>query len=122
MPLILVVDDELALADLLEDTLLDAGFEVMKAGDGLRGLRIASVHRPDIVVTDFMMPIKTGLELVQDMRRDPTLRDIPMILTTGAQGALAANRTDLFQAIVNKPYGLEAMLDTIRHSCDRAAP
>ncbi|WP_068090067.1 response regulator [Novosphingobium rosa] len=119
MTLILVVDDELALADLLEDALLDEGFEVLKAGDGLRGLRIAEVHKPDVVVTDFMMPVKTGLELAEDLRSDPELRAIPVILMTGAQGGVAGKRTDLFRAVLNKPYKLEAMVDTIMHSCEQ---
>lgn len=113
MALILIVDDELTLADLLEDILLEAGFAVIKAGDGQKGLGAVATHRPDVVVTDFMMPGKTGLELAEAMRADPALRHIPVILTTGAQGADARCRPDLFQAILEKPYSLQTMLDTV---------
>jgi len=119
MALILIVDDELSLTDFLEHALLDVGFEVMKAGDGVRALHIASVHHPDVVVTDFMMPMKTGLELTAEMRADPALRDIPAILTTGAQGAEVRGRADLFDAVFDKPYNLDSVVDVVRNLCEQ---
>lgn len=118
MALVLIVDDELSLADLLEDALLDGGFEVMKAGDEVRALHIATVHHPDVLVTDFMMPMKTGLELTEAMLKDPALCDIPAILTTGAQGSAARGRADLFDAVFDKPYNLERMVDVVRDLCE----
>jgi CheY-like chemotaxis protein len=114
MALIAVVDDEFLLADLLASLLVGEGHEVMTAPHGRAALQMIRDRKPALVITDFMMPLMTGLELAQAMNADAELEDIPIILVSGAQGALAREENDdLFAAIFDKPYDRKAMLKMV---------
>lgn len=79
---ILVVDDEADLLDLIEYNLTKENFEVLKASDGLKGIKQAKAHKPDLVLLDIMMPKLNGLEVCDMMRSDSDLKDIPIIFLT----------------------------------------
>lgn len=85
-PRILLVEDEPALAMIIQDTLEGEGFEVERAADGLRGLDSFTRHRPDIVVADVMMPGMDGFEMVRRMRR---IDAVTPILFLTARSSLA---------------------------------
>lgn len=66
---VLVVDDEFAIADLLEMVLADEGYRVLLAINGRQGLeRLAEGPRPDLVISDYMMPVLDGAGFVQAMQ------------------------------------------------------
>lgn len=79
---ILVVDDEQDLLDLIEYNLKKEGFDVLQAADGIEGIEIARTRRPDLVLLDIMMPKMDGLEVVDRMRSDKDLKQIPIIFLT----------------------------------------
>ena len=79
---ILVVDDEKDLLDLIEYNLKKEGFNVLKAENGEDGIAIAKEHKPDLVLLDIMMPKMDGLEAVEIMRKDDSLKRIPIIFLT----------------------------------------
>jgi len=79
---ILVVDDEKDLLDLIEYNLRKEGFDVLKAENGEEGIQIAKEKNPDLVLLDIMMPKMDGLEAVEIMRKDDTLKNIPIIFLT----------------------------------------
>lgn len=110
MALILVADDEFLLADILATFLREEGHEVMTAAHGLIALQMIRERRPAVVITDFMMPLMTGLELAQAIRADAALEGLPVILVSGAQGLTGREHGNLFAAVFDKPYDLEAML------------
>jgi CheY-like chemotaxis protein len=62
-------------------------FDVVEAGDGIDALQLMKQQRPDIVVTDLALPMMDGFELVQRMRADERLRDVPVIALSGFSGA-----------------------------------
>lgn len=68
-PRILLIDDDPSVLRTLEIILLDLGYEVQTAQDGERGLRQFRASRPDLVVTDILMPNKEGIETIIEMRR-----------------------------------------------------
>ena len=114
MALIAVVDDEFLLADLLAGLLIGEGHEVMTAPHGRAALQMIRDRKPALVITDFMMPLMTGLELAQALQATPELNDIPVILVSGAQGTTAREKhSDLFAAIFDKPYDRRAMLEAV---------
>lgn len=113
MPHILVVDDEFLLAIMLTDILEDEGYEVDTVSNGEAALAAVRKRRPDLVVTDFMMPMMTGLEFAEAVRADAALANLPIILVSGAQGNIARERPELFQAVFDKPYRNSAILEAI---------
>ena len=76
---ILVIDDEPQIADLCRDYLVAAGYEVLTAGDGLKGLALARRERPDLVVLDLMLPGMDGLDVCRELRRESS---VPIIMLT----------------------------------------
>ncbi len=82
---ILIVDDEINIRILLEQTLEDfedAGVELLSAGDGLKAWDIVQAERPDLVILDVMMPGLSGHEICQRIKSDPDLSSTHVIMLT----------------------------------------
>jgi CheY-like chemotaxis protein len=77
---------------LVEFWLLDAGFVVHLASDGAAGLELIRKIRPDLVITDALMPVMSGDELVAELRDDAELQTIPIIMATAAASPLRIER------------------------------
>ncbi len=80
MSTILLVDDDVELLELYTDVLEVMGHHVVQAHDGLEALELARRQRPDLIVTDWMMPRMDGVELCRNVLEDVELRDIPIIM------------------------------------------
>jgi len=89
---VLYVEDEAPLRGLVEFWLVDAGYRVLLAADGVEALAIVRAERPDLVITDAMMPNMTGDELVETMKDDPDLADIPIVMATAAASPFRIDR------------------------------
>ena len=76
----LVVDDDPVIVRLLEVNFEMEGFAVRIAADGQEGLDVARAERPDVIVSDVMMPKLSGIELVTALRGDPVTASIPVVL------------------------------------------
>jgi CheY-like chemotaxis protein len=113
---VVYVEDEPAVQRLVEFWLVDAGFEVIVEGDGAAGLDRIRAERPDLVVTDALMPVMTGDELVEELQRDPELRDIPVIMATAAASPLRVRRMEALgcRAVVAKPLDEATFLEAVR--------
>jgi CheY-like chemotaxis protein len=83
---ILVIDDDAAVRLLLTKMLEQAGYRVSTAEEGQSGLEAAWADRPDLVITDMMMPVNDGFRTIRLFRADSTIDDIPLIIISGAVG------------------------------------
>jgi PAS domain S-box-containing protein len=112
---LLVVDDVAANRSTLVDFFASLGFELHQADDGESGLERAHALRPDLILMDVVMPGVDGLEATRRLRREPALRDIPIIALSAS--ATAADEQLCLQcgadAFVAKPVDLEALLSHI---------
>ena len=79
---VLVVDDEPATVELLTDMLSSQGYRVLSAPDGRQGIELARAERPDLIVSDLLMPEATGFEVVRELRGHPECREIPILIFT----------------------------------------
>ncbi len=79
---ILIVEDEQDIAELIGFNLQRAGFEVLKAHDGIEGTEMALRERPDLIVLDLMLPGRDGYAVFRELRRDPRGVGIPVIMLT----------------------------------------
>jgi len=113
MASIVIAEDEFLIADVLAMMLEDAGHDVVAAQHGRAALALVRDKRPDLVITDFMMPLMTGLELAQAIRSDGTLAHIPIILVSGAQGSIGRAHPEFFNAVLDKPYDEQKLIEAI---------
>lgn len=82
MQRILIVEDETDIADLIGFNLERAGFEVLKADNGLTGTEMALHERPDLVILDIMLPGRDGYGVFKELRRDTRTAQTPVIMLT----------------------------------------
>ncbi|RLC39797.1 MAG: response regulator [Candidatus Nealsonbacteria bacterium] len=81
---ILIVEDEEIIYSLLEKKLAGEGYEVSIAKDGVEGLEKMREVKPDLILLDIVMPRKGGFEVMEEMQRDETLKDIPVIVISNS--------------------------------------
>lgn len=111
MPTVLVVEDEVPIAELLREVLGDEGYRVVVARDGREGLRLVGQLRPDAVLSDVMLPHLDGRALARAMQRDVAYRHIPIILMTAASRSTV--RDVPHAAFIAKPFPFDVLLDTV---------
>ena len=104
MATVLIVEDELAIAELLAEVLRDEGHEVTVTGNGRQALQIASQQRPSVVLTDFMMPVMDGPGFLEAMAADEALRTVPVILMSAMPESTVAQRATGYHAFLRKPF------------------
>jgi CheY-like chemotaxis protein len=80
---ILVVDDNVHLQIAFKKVLTSSGYEVVLAGDGEEGLRLALETRPDVIVLDMMLPKLSGLDVLRALKKDHATERIPVIALSG---------------------------------------
>ena len=109
---ILVVDDTPCVRELLRLILEASGFEVSEAQDGGAAIREMRTCVFDLVVTDLMMPVVTGQELVRHLRADARTAAVPiLVLSANPNAAEIASNID---AIVGKPFNRASFVATVR--------
>lgn len=79
---ILIVEDDLFLSNLLSTRFQRVGFRVVKAFDGDEALRSLRQYKPDLMLLDIIIPKKSGFEVLEEMKVDPTLKKIPVIIAS----------------------------------------
>ncbi|HZS10012.1 MAG TPA: response regulator [Blastocatellia bacterium] len=104
-PSVLIAEDNDDLRQLYIHTLSGMGFEVRMAGDGREALDELRQRRPDVLVTDVMMPRMDGVELIRQVREDLGLRDLPIIAVSA------------FPDYLSKAY-INGATETVRKSLD----
>lgn len=109
--LILVVDDEFDVLSAYAMLFEFRGFRVRTAGNGAEALAVARRERPDIVVSDYMMPVMNGADLCVAWRNDPALHEIPFILASA--GIMSKDLQPPCDAFFRKPVPFETLLDEI---------
>ncbi len=110
--IIVIADDDPDICDLLEMKFQQSNYEVHTALDGLRALEVIRNVRPDLVILDIVMPNKTGMEVLNEMRFDPAISGIPVILMTvnrkekDVEGGFALGIVDY----ITKPFNLKDLV------------
>ena len=111
---VLVVEDDPSVRGLLHTLLTGEGYEVATASDGLAGLVKASTQRPDLMLLDLMMPDLGGIRVLEELREDPAMADIPVIVVTGKLEAVPSLRGLLGDDnVFVKPFGVTELLDRV---------
>jgi len=117
-PSILIVDDEFGLAEMLGYLLNELGYSVRVAMDGRSALATLHGEPIDIVLTDLMMPVMDGSELVRAIRAEPAFDRIPVVLMTAVPSAVRRD-TDLYDGILKKPFTAELLVSVFDRALTR---
>ena len=107
MTTILIVEDEQPVRDMLTMLLEDDGYEVLQAIHGEQALALVSRHRPDLVISDVMMPVLDGIELCQRLKSSAETDTIPVILMSSAARQSAMRACP--DAFIEKPFQITAV-------------
>ena len=83
---ILIVDDEPSVVSYLEMLFQDSGYDTVVAGDGAAGLDMVRSEAPDLVTLDVSMPKSSGTRFYKEVKTDPALTSIPVVIITGVTG------------------------------------
>jgi CheY-like chemotaxis protein len=116
MKTILLVDDEPALVEILTDLIQDKGYRVISAANGREGLSRLLEERADLVITDFMMPIADGRELVQAMQASSEFQHIPIVMMSATTRSVSLSTPKgplTVSAFIRKPADWEQLLAVI---------
>ena len=109
MATVLVVDDEFGIGELLEALLQDDGHRVITAINGRHALERMTVAKPDLVISDLMMPVMDGGALLRAMRAAPEFASIPFVLMCALPEAAIQDRISGYTAFLRKPFKLAAI-------------
>jgi len=125
MASILIVEDRPIDRKLLATVLTSAGHQVFAASDGADALRSLRRDRPDLVISDILMPTVDGYELVRQIRSTPDLSDVPVIFYSATyherEAKTLAEQCGV-AAILTKPSSPATILETVRAVLEAKTP
>lgn len=122
---ILVIEDEEETVGAMKFILCKGGYEVVSAANGVEGMEKARAERPDLIILDLIMPEKDGYTVHQELRADPELKDIPVIVLSAIMDHFRDTRFkdavtlglegDRF---MTKPMSAEELLNAVQEMLD----
>lgn len=116
---ILFIEDEPTLQKAVGEILTQEGFKVLSALDGEEGLNLIKKEKPDLILLDLILPKRDGFEILEEMKEDKELKDIPVIVLTNLEGmgdvekALSLGATTY---LVKASYELEDVVAKIKQT------
>jgi two-component system alkaline phosphatase synthesis response regulator PhoP len=117
---ILIVDDDPDLVETVSMMLEARGYAPLPAYGGIEGLEKARGERPDLIVLDVMMPDKDGYAVCNELKKDPTFNDIPIILLTAIGDhittttyTLSGGKETLADDFFQKPVDIQSLVNRI---------
>lgn len=114
MPTILIVDDEFGLADMVCEILSTLGHDVDMAMTGMLALAKVAERRPDLILLDFMMPVMSGIDVLNELKARAETRDIPVVMMSAAgSGVIPDEARALVAGFLEKPFTIDQLLATI---------
>jgi CheY-like chemotaxis protein len=117
---VLIVDDEPAVADLIEAVLVGEGYTVAIARDGVQGLLFAREWSPDLILMDVMLPGVDGGTVIRRLKNDPETADIPIVaMSAGRTIRQQSNELHNADAALAKPFDIDALLAQVAFHLSR---
>ena len=113
MKTILVVDDELASAEVLSLILEEEGYRTFCAANGQQGLARVRDLRPQLVVLDLMMPVMNGAQMDEALRASPETQDIKILMNSSLPEEAVLQHFGKYDAFLRKPYNIDVALKLI---------
>ena len=125
---ILLADDSITIQKVVELTFSDGDYEVIATNNGTKAIELLDKFRPDIILSDIIMPEKNGYEVCEYVKSRPDLKHIPVILLTGTFEPFDPERAEKAgcDAVVTKPFESQGLIQKVedlikKHSASSAA-
>jgi two-component system sensor histidine kinase ChiS len=117
----LIVEDNDSLRELMKDGLREF-YTITEAKNGMEALERAHELKPDLIITDVMMPEMNGLDFCRQVKKDPMLNQIPVILITAksTEGGRIEGLEAGADAYISKPFGFEELLRKVEYLTKQA--
>ncbi|WPU66497.1 response regulator [Peredibacter starrii] len=109
---ILVIDDETEIAEIIRDLLEMEGYKVESAYDGKSGIEVYLKSKPDLIITDNMMPLMSGVEMIKSIREIHGDKKVKIILSSA--GLMHQNVKIEWDLFLRKPPNIEEILKAIQ--------
>jgi DNA-binding response OmpR family regulator len=123
--LILVVDDDPDLVESVSMRLVNDGFRVAKAYDGMEAWECIKEEKPQMLILDVMMPRKNGYVLCDEIKKDDELKDITVVLLTAVTEAISSTNfthwdgiTTLADDFIPKPIDLDKLMEIVKDNLE----
>jgi len=114
MKRILIVDDDVAIIEVVECALQERGYEVLIARDGNEALKRAERDAPDLIILDLVMPKRSGLTVLERLKRDrPGAPPIIMLTGRDEERHREFAKSLGVSAYLNKPFDIDVLMDTV---------
>jgi DNA-binding response OmpR family regulator len=117
---VLLIEDEANIAEAIRFILGRDGYEVRWSPDGTDMARLMAPGRPDLVILDWMLPVRSGLDILADLKADPTTADIPVLMLSAkgqARDREAAERAGAAH-FMTKPFANSEIRERVRTLLD----
>jgi len=121
---VLIIDDEPDMVMFLSTLLEDNGYDIATAVDGEEGMEKVKSEKPDLISLDLLMPNKTGIKMYRELRKDPEVADIPVVMVTGFgkddipsmdfKKWIQERAIKAPEAYIEKPVDKAVLLDAVR--------
>jgi len=120
---VLVVDDEIHIVQVVAIKLRNNGYEVYTCENGAKALQLASNEKPNVIITDFQMPVMTGLELVEKLRSNDSTSHLPVIMLTARGFAIDDEQRERLgiSAFLSKPFSPRELLRSVEDIIHQSA-
>jgi PAS domain S-box-containing protein len=110
---VLIVDDDDDFRAVLKKQMSNAGYRVLDARDGASALHVARTTRPDVITVDLLMPGLDGWSFIEQLRKEPDLANIPVVVVSGAADASGGGRLPAGITVASKGAGHDYLLKEV---------
>ena len=111
---VLIVEDDHDLRNAMAELLQGEGYQFILAENGLEALDVLGKLRPSLVLTDLLMPVMNGVELIRRLRSDATWRDLPIVVMTAANDRILGVEVESLNVpIIRKPADLPSLMQVL---------
>jgi DNA-binding response OmpR family regulator len=117
----LVVEDDVFVLAALAELLEEDGFDVHTASNGFSAVRAAIELRPSVMLLDLALPERSGKEVLDDLRAEPSTHDMAIVVVTGHPDMLTETELAQTDGFVIKPFDGHELLGIVHHAVQRAA-
>ena len=119
---LLVVEDDPWIRNLMADLLAGEGYTVVQAPDGKKGMELAAVEDPDVILLDLAMPEKSGLDVLHELKSSKPTRDIPVLVVSAYAMLMMGSDARRADGVIQKPFDLADLLVQVEQAAAKRTP